>query len=133
MWYKRTEGQKRYTFFFSSTTLSGAFGGLIASGIGKMDGLRGLQAWRWIFIIEGLLTCVIAMALFFLIPDFPERARWVTEDERVYVKARLRADQGRSAADRKITARDVGRVYKDFKTFLGGFQYLGMVMPAYSK
>lgn len=41
MWYRREEAQKRYTFFFASTTLAGAFGGLLASAIGKMQGLRG--------------------------------------------------------------------------------------------
>jgi MFS family permease len=35
MWYKRPEAQKRFTFFFSSTSLAGAFGGLLASAIGK--------------------------------------------------------------------------------------------------
>ncbi len=35
MWYTRSEAQRRYTFFFSSTSLAGAFGGLLASGIGK--------------------------------------------------------------------------------------------------
>ncbi|KAK7696636.1 hypothetical protein QCA50_001294 [Cerrena zonata] len=42
MWYRREEAQKRYSFFFSSTTLAGAFGGLLASAIGKMDGMRGI-------------------------------------------------------------------------------------------
>ena len=35
MWYRRHEAQKRFTFFFSSTSLAGAFGGLLASAIGK--------------------------------------------------------------------------------------------------
>lgn len=35
MWYKRSEAQKRFSFFFSSTSLAGAFGGLLASAIGK--------------------------------------------------------------------------------------------------
>jgi MFS family permease len=47
MWYRRHEAQKRYTFFFSSTTLAGAFGGLLASAIGKMDHMRGYRGWRW--------------------------------------------------------------------------------------
>lgn len=47
MWYRRHEAQKRYSFFFSSTTLAGAFGGLLASAIGKMDGMRGYQGWRY--------------------------------------------------------------------------------------
>jgi MFS family permease len=46
MWYRRHEAQKRYSFFFSSTTLAGAFGGLLASAIGKMDGLNGYKGWR---------------------------------------------------------------------------------------
>jgi hypothetical protein len=46
MWYRRHEAQRRYSFFFSSTTLAGAFGGLLASAIGKMDGLRGYRGWR---------------------------------------------------------------------------------------
>ncbi len=71
MWYKRHEAQKRYTFFFASTTLAGAFGGLLASAIGKMNGMRGYLGWRWIFILEGTLTAVVAIGCFFLIPDFP--------------------------------------------------------------
>ena len=51
MWYKRSEAQKRYSFFFGSTSLAGAFGGLLASAIGKMNGMRGYNGWRWIFIL----------------------------------------------------------------------------------
>lgn len=93
MWYKRSEAQKRYSFFFGSTSLAGAFGGLLASAIGNMSGLRGYSGWRWIFVIgnyksisrfidftdvraEGLLTCVVSFAIYFMIPDFPEEAKW---------------------------------------------------------
>jgi len=41
MWYKRSEAQKRFSFFFGSTSLAGAFGGLLASAIGKMQGVKG--------------------------------------------------------------------------------------------
>ncbi|KAH7085139.1 major facilitator superfamily domain-containing protein [Paraphoma chrysanthemicola] len=131
MWYRRHEAQKRYSFFFSSTTLAGAFGGLLASAIGKMDGLRGYQGWRWIFILEGLLTIIVSFFFFFLLPNFPEESKWLTEDERVFVQARLRIDQGKSARERPITAKDVGNVFKDFKVIVGGFMYFGLIVPAY--
>jgi MFS family permease len=131
MWYKRSEAQRRYSFFFSSTSLAGAFGGLLAAAIGKMNGMRGYLGWRWIFILEGTLTCVVAIFFFFVLPCFPEDAKWLDEEERAYVRARLRKDQGRSAAERKITTRDVGNVFKDFKIFLGGFMYFGLIVPAY--
>src|SRR6516225_2816446 len=123
MWYKRSEAQKRFSFFFCSTTVAGAFGGLLASAIGKMDGMRGYHGWRWIFIFEGVLTCVVALFFFFFLPSFPEDAKWLTEEEREYVKARLQVDQGRSAAERKITLRDVGRVFRDYKIYIGGLMY----------
>lgn len=131
MWFKRSEAQRRYSFFFSSTTLAGAFGGLLASAIGKMSGKQGYSGWRWIFILEGVLTCVVSLVFFFFLPSFPEDAKWLTAEERTYVRARLQVDQGRSAAERKITARDVGRVFKDYKLYLGGFMYFGLIVPAY--
>lgn len=131
MWYKRNEAQQRCSLFFSSTSLAGAFGGLLASAIGKMDGIRGYSGWRWIFILEGILTCLIALSFFFLLPAFPEDATWLTSSERTYIKARLQADQGKSAAERKISAKDVFNVFKDYKIFLGGFMYFGLIVPAY--
>jgi MFS family permease len=131
MWYRRHEAQKRYSFFFSSTTLAGAFGGLLASAIGKMDGMRGYKGWRWIFILEGLLTIIVSFAFFFLLPNFPEESKWLTEDERAFVKARLQIDQGKSARERPIKLRDVGRVFKDPKILVGGFMYFGLIVPAY--
>ncbi|KAI1116947.1 MFS general substrate transporter [Nemania sp. NC0429] len=132
MWYKRGEAQKRYSLFFSSTSLAGAFGGLLASAIGKLDGIRGYSGWRWIFIIEGAITAIIAIVFFFVFPIFPEHAKWLTEEERTYIKARLKADQGNNAAERRITIRDVFTVLKDHRVWLGGFMYLGLIVPAYS-
>lgn len=131
MWYRRHEAQKRFSFFFSSTTLAGAFGGLLASAIGKMDYIRGYRGWRWIFILEGLLTVVVSFAFFFLLPNFPEEVKWLSEPERAYVKSRLQIDQGRSARERPIKLADVGKVFKDPKIFIGGLMYFGLIVPAY--
>ena len=131
MWYRRHEAQRRYSFFFSSTTLAGAFGGLLASAIGKMDGMRGYHGWRWIFILEGALTCLVSVFFFFLLPNFPEDAAWLRDDERTYIRARLQLDQGQSAAERRITPLDVARVFRDPKILVGGFMYFGLVVPAY--
>lgn len=62
----------------------------------------------------------MAFIFFFLMPNFPEEAKWLTDEERSFVKARIRADQGRVAAERSISLRDVGNVFKDFKVYLGG-------------
>lgn len=45
--------------------------------------------------------------------------------------ARLQKDQGRSAVERSITAKDVGNVFKDYKVIVAGFMYFGLIVPAY--
>jgi MFS family permease len=51
MWYKRNEQHYRVALFFSAASLAGAFGGILAYGIGFMRGVGGLNSWRWIFIL----------------------------------------------------------------------------------
>jgi len=104
---------------------------LLASAIGKMDGLKGYAGWRWIFILEGVLTCVVSLFFFFFISAFPEDAKWLREDEREYLKLRLYVEQGPSAVQRNITLKDVLNVFKDFKIFIAGFMYFGMIVSAY--
>lgn len=133
MWYKRSEAQKRFSFFFSSTTLAGAFGGLLAYGLGQMAGLRGYRGWRWVFIIEGVLTCVVAIVWFFLLPDFPEDVKWLSDEEREFLHAKLAKDSGGSATEMKITFRDVVDVFKDYKILVGSVMYFGQVVTAYGE
>jgi MFS family permease len=58
-WYKREEIQLRQAMFFSAASIAGAFSGLLAFGIGKMDGVAGLHGWQWIFILEGKIYIAI--------------------------------------------------------------------------
>ncbi|KAI0807683.1 MFS general substrate transporter [Fomes fomentarius] len=131
MWYTRTEAQKRFSFLYSSTSLAGGFGGLLASAIGKMDGMRGYRGWRWVFIIEGALTIAASFVLFFTVADFPEEVAWLSEEEKEFVKARLYDDVGHSKRHDPFTAREVVEVLKDWKITVAGFMYLGVVTSGY--
>ncbi|MCJ1464626.1 hypothetical protein MMC07_003239 [Pseudocyphellaria aurata] len=113
MWYKRLEAQKRFTFFFNASSIAAAFGGLLASGIGKKDRIRGYSAWRWIFILEGILTCVFSVTAFYIIPDFPENAKWMTKAERAYLVERLAADQRSSEIEKDFTLQVIMKCFKD--------------------
>lgn len=90
MWYCRHEIQLRQALFFSAASIAGAFSGLLAFAISKMDGVGGLEGWRWIFILEGIATVLVAVLAFFLLYDFPETASFLTEEERAFVVFRLK-------------------------------------------
>ncbi|KAL9054594.1 MAG: hypothetical protein Q9162_004057 [Coniocarpon cinnabarinum] len=94
-WYTRKELAFRTAMLYSGSLLSGAFSGLIAAGITSgMDGARGLDAWRWLFIIEGAITVVLASAAFFILPNFPRTTTWLSEQERQLAVWRLQEDIG---------------------------------------
>jgi len=94
-WYTRAELGFRTALFYSGALISGAFSGLIAAGIkAHMDGTRGLRAWRWLFIIEGVATVGIAIVSFFILPNFPRTTTWLTEEERALAVWRLEEDVG---------------------------------------
>lgn len=47
-WYLPGESQTRIALFFTASALAGAFSGLLAFGISKMDGTAGYEGWRWV-------------------------------------------------------------------------------------
>lgn len=56
-WYKKSEQSKRFAIYISAAVLSGAFGGLLAGAITDgLEGAHGIRGWRWLFIVEGVVT-----------------------------------------------------------------------------
>lgn len=130
-WYTRAEAQKRYSFFFSSTALAGAFGGLIAYGVHRFSGRFGIEGWRWIFIVEGSITAFCGILLFFLIADFPEQARFLNDEERTYITKKLELDMGESNFESAITIRDILNVLRDWRVLICALSYFGCIVGGY--
>lgn len=105
MWYKTDELAFRQSLFFSAASVAGAFSGLLAYAIAKMDGVGGLAGWKWIFILEGLLTVAVAFAAFFILYDFPDTASFLTVEEKAWVVHRLKY-QGSKKSGRAIAESD---------------------------
>jgi sugar phosphate permease len=59
-----------------------------------MDGVSGYRSWRWIFILEGVITCAVGILAFFVLPDWPEQAKFLSESERNILLAKLARDSG---------------------------------------
>ncbi|KAI4726124.1 hypothetical protein E4T49_06117 [Aureobasidium sp. EXF-10728] len=69
------------------------FRGLLGSAImGGIEGKAGLAAWRWLFIIEGTATIPVALAAAFVLPEYPDTTKWLTEQERQLAILRIAED-----------------------------------------
>ncbi|RIB28638.1 major facilitator superfamily domain-containing protein [Gigaspora rosea] len=121
MWYKRSQCAVRFSLFLSGSVLSGAFGGLLAYFITKyMDGKGGLEGWRWLFLLEGLTTFIFSLVSFFILPNFPETATFLTVQERDYWVTCLRKDDCslNDSQHYKIDHHSLYLVVKDSKIYI---------------
>jgi MFS family permease len=100
------------------STFAGAFNGLIAYGIVKqLDGARGWRAWRWIFLIEGIMPCVFSFVVLFLLPTGPSNVRFgfsTKEREQIF----NRSLKSHNVAEAKVRPRQVVSVLKDLHFWL---------------
>lgn len=132
-WYERSEFGRRLAIFFSAATVSGAFGGLLATAISNMDDVGGKPAWAWIFILEGLATFSAGAASFWIIQDFPDTAKFLTQAERTLVIRRLQSDDQFSAAGENLKMKYIlKKSISDWKTWIWMAIYVGADMPLYA-
>ena len=95
--YKKNELATRTALLFSGSIISNAFSGLISAGIlARMEGKAGLPAWKWLFIIEGAITVVVAGMAVFILPDMPNNSKFLTPEERDMAVNRLSLNAGTS-------------------------------------
>jgi hypothetical protein len=103
-----------------------------------MDGIRGMSGWRWIFSvgvhflkrvtilttaqIEGGVTMALAIISIFTLPSFPEKAKWMKPNQRLYLFQKLEQDHGHHERE-KVTMRTLTNVSSDWVFWLQGSVY----------
>lgn len=97
VYYPRRNLHKRISALLASRLLANACGGLLAYGVVCLDGDRGLSAWRWLFIVEGVLTCVSGLVSILVLPGWPNAAMFLDTDQKATLRDNLRADSGDDA------------------------------------
>ncbi|PKK79455.1 MFS general substrate transporter [Rhizophagus irregularis] len=116
-WYKRSETNSRIAILFMGTSFAGSFSGLLAYSIVRLDGKLGLKGWQWIFIIEGLMTVIVSIISYFLLSNYPEKTKWLRDEERKYVVERLKYDAGKAHVTH-FNKKQIYAALTDWKVYL---------------
>lgn len=99
-WYTKYELATRLSIFYVASALAGAFSGLLAFALANMDGIGGLEGWRWIFLVEGIVTVVFGAIVPFVLSDTPsQRPTWLSSQDCDYLIRRMVAQNGGEEAD----------------------------------
>lgn len=145
-WYTRRQQSVRIGIFFSGATLAGAFGGVLAYGLKYIpfpswesfgDKIQKTTptpgGWRWIFIIEGLITFICAIPGWWLLVDFPaDDNKVLNKQETAKWNHFLASSQGVTNANVPFSWRQVRRAFTDYRMYLYAVMYLSIAEPLYS-
>jgi sugar phosphate permease len=126
LFYTKKELGLRVGYLFVSAALAGAFGGLLAYGIGHLDGKSGQRGWRWIMIIEGIPTAVLGILIWFFLADDPENAFYLTPEEKLLMTVRRERQIGHTKKAMEFHKDDMWKALKDWKVWMFCFGQFGV-------
>ncbi|RVX67346.1 hypothetical protein B0A52_09127 [Exophiala mesophila] len=133
-WYTKAELSLRMAIFYSGSLISGAFGNLIAAGIlSGLDGARGMSAWQWLYIIEGVITIFFGLLVCIIMPDFPDTWRALTPEMKRVANRRLAIDAAEADVDEAgamSQVRGMKLAFSDPKTYILAVAYAAVTGAA---
>ncbi|TDL25014.1 MFS general substrate transporter [Rickenella mellea] len=146
-WYTRRELQVRMASFYLTlfsqlpqdsvilialyrSVFLGSFANILAYGLAQIK-VGTMAGWRWIFIVEGLITIVLAVAGYILICDFPDKNKFLTPEQTALIKERVQRDRGDAVHD-PLTWAKAGKYALDLKLWAFAILFMCATMPAYA-
>lgn len=128
-WFPRVERARIVALFFLAVPLSSVVGGPLSTWLISVgDGALGFDAgWRFMFFVEGIPAVLLGVAVLWLLPDRPTRARWLPTDQAVALEERIAAEDAAAAGQ----DRGVAAALRDGRVVALSVVYFGIVFGLY--
>ncbi|OCL11192.1 MFS general substrate transporter [Glonium stellatum] len=136
MFYRRHQLLYRIGLFYCAAPLSGAFGGLLATGLAQIKS-GGYNGWPFIFFVEGGITVLFGILTTFFLPHTPSDAKFLTEEELNGALARMKLDAHGSTPSGDVAQESfswlwVRRALLNWNTILLSLNFFAIITPIYS-
>lgn len=119
--YLRHEVGFRCGMFASAAPLASTFAGALAYGITR--GHAKMTNWRLLFLVEGLPTICMAPIAYLFIPDSPDKARFLSAEEKEITRARAIRQTGTSERIGGLDVKQLAGALLDVKLWCMAVRY----------
>jgi MFS family permease len=113
-WYPARERARTIALFAMGGVIAGVIGSPISGSLLEMHGVGGLAGWQWLFLIEAIPAVLTGVLLFWILPNRPAEARWLSDGEKAWIQTRLDLEAAELRAHQRHGLREVfvsGRVW----------------------
>ncbi len=121
-WFPPEWRARTVTRFYIALPLSSTVMGALAGALLHLQGRWGLAGWQWLFLVEGLPAVLLGVVFFFILPDGPAQAHWLSPDERQAILKRLETPAGSVPGGSLVDALRDRRVW-----LFAAFSFLNLV------
>ncbi|OBZ72869.1 putative transporter C11D3.18C [Grifola frondosa] len=98
-------------------SLTGAFGGLLATAIHALNGTHGIEGWRWIYIVEGCITGGFGLLTFVFMSAYPAEAKFLNATEKRIIQLAIEADRAQGDNE-SFNGKHIRSAFTDWRTYL---------------
>src|SRR3954468_15998441 len=91
-WFPAEYRARMVAAFAIAVPVSTVIGAPISGLLLGLDGIMGLKGWQWLFIIEGVPSVLLGIVTWFYLTDRPEKADWLTAEQKAWLSSRLAAE-----------------------------------------
>jgi MFS transporter, ACS family, tartrate transporter len=128
-WFPTRYRVRTVALFMAAAAFSSVVGNILSGIIlRRMPGVMGLEGWQWLFVLEGLPASVLGVIVLFYLPNGPGDARWLSEDERLWLKKRLSDERADREKHHHFT---LWQALSNPKVILLSVLYFGVVVGGY--
>ena len=128
-WYPPAKRAGVVSLLFLATVVAGIVGGPTSGWIlQNMDGVYGWQGWQWMFLLEGMPSCIFGVVAYFFLVDRPADAHWLTAAEKALVASEIASASGPQTSAQTHLAREA---FLDPKVYLLSFVLFTVLCGGY--
>src|SRR5215467_7644647 len=126
-WFPSSARARAVAWFMTANPLAGIIGSPISGALLNLHG-AGLSGWQWMFLIEGLPAILFGAAVFWTLADHPHDAKWLRDDERNWLLAKLESER---KGEPPVARGDFWRVLISGRIWLLSIVYFGVSTTMY--
>jgi len=121
-WFPANSRARAVAWFMTANPLAGVFGSPISGALLGLHG-AGLQGWQWLFVMEAVPAVVLGIAVYWILPENPQGAKWLTDAERNHLTSMLEAEH---SEDRGLSKRDLLAVVFNARVWMLALVYFAL-------